>query len=597
MYRRLKRAAGRVVRRVPVGRVRRLAARTDDHAAESVVDPRLAIIFDADYYRETYADIALSGVDPFAHFLLHGRKELRRPSVLFDPQWYVDQNPDVAAAGIDPLDHFLADGAFEGRDPIPVGFSSAWYLDQHLDLATRQINPLVHFLSDGAGLGYNPCAHFDIAWYLKHNADVAAAGINPLAHYLRFGIAEGRRPNGRGTTLTGGGGDDLQVAEPVRTMLHRRRPDVRALRTVPGPSIPRINLVTDSIGAESLFGGVATAIVLATLWADRTGRRLRIVTRHSAPDGAGLQQLFAAVGVRPERQPELAYVPTGPGDYLQIGDDDLFLTTSWWTTASVLASVPAKRIVYILQEDERSFYPIGTDSVAAAAAMNQPDLKVVVNTEGLRRYLESGGLTNLASAASFEPSFASFLRADRRLSIARPLNLFFYARPNNPRNLFDIGVAAIDKVIESGLLPRDKWRIHFAGRGVPQFDFCDGSRPVVHDALSWGAYRDLLGRMDLGVSLMASPHPSYPPLDLAASGAVVVTNEWPGKADFASVSDRIITASPSVEGIAAGIAQGIALVGTVAGQPFAPMDVPSFAPWSDNLNAVVEGLVVGFGDV
>jgi hypothetical protein len=52
-----------------------------------------------------------------------------------------------------------------------------------------------------------------------------------------------------------------------------------------------------------------------------------------------------------------------------------------------------------------------------------------------------------------------------------------------------------------------------------------------------------------------------------------------------------------VDGIAAGIAQGVALAGAVAGQPFAPMDVPYFATWSENLDAVVEALVVGFGDV
>ena len=51
-----------------------------------------------------------------------------------------------------------------------------------------------------------------------------------------------------------------------------------------------------------------------------------------------------------------------------------------------------------------------------------------------------------------------------------------------------------------------------------------GVRPTVWSKLPWSKYAELVSTMDLGLCLMDTPHPSYPPLDLAAAGAVVVTN-------------------------------------------------------------------------
>ena len=283
---------------------------------------------------------------------------------------------------------------------------------------------------------------------------------------------------------------------------------------------------------------------------------------------------------------------------MEIGEDDLFLTTSWWTTTSVLGTVPARQVVYLLQEDERCFYPVGAQTIGATAAMDHPDLRVVVNTEALLRHLESTGVTNLGSTGiSFEPSFEPFLRAGRALGSGRTRQLFFYARPHNPRNLFDLGVAAIDGAIEAGYLPRERWRVVFVGRNVPAITFCDGSRPVVYDRLGWHDYRELLGGVDLGLSLMASPHPSYPPLDLAASGSVVVTNTWPGKPDLAKVSDRILLTDATVEGLVTTIGRATALIDELAAVPFLPGETPMFTPWLQNLEPVVATLVRDFGDV
>jgi hypothetical protein len=71
--------------------------------------------------------------------------------------------------------------------------------------------------------------------------------------------------------------------------------------------------------------------------------------------------------------------------------------------------------------------------------------------------------------------------------------------------------------------------------------------------------------MDLGLSLMASPHSSYPPLDLAAAGAAVVTNTFePEKHSLGQYSANIICCDPDLPSLVAGIGQGAALAQDVA---------------------------------
>ena len=59
---------------------------------------------------------------------------------------------------------------------------------------------------------------------------------------------------------------------------------------------------------------------------------------------------------------------------------------------------------------------------------------------------------------------------------------------------------------------------------------------------------------------MDTPHPSYPPLDLAASGAVVVTNRHGRKTSLCQYSENIVCVDPTVEALKAGIADGSSLL-------------------------------------
>lgn len=72
-------------------------------------------LFDGDWYRQRYPDVAQAGVDPVEHYLLHGASESRDPGPSFSTARYLADHPDVAEAGLNPLVHYLAFGREEGR--------------------------------------------------------------------------------------------------------------------------------------------------------------------------------------------------------------------------------------------------------------------------------------------------------------------------------------------------------------------------------------------------------------------------------------------------------------------------------------------------
>src|SRR5438067_1217967 len=133
---------------------------------------------------------------------------------------------------------------------------------------------------------------------------------------------------------------------------------------------------------------------------------------------------------------------------------------------------------------------------------------------------------------------------------ARPYRFLYYARPNNVRNLFYRGLEAIHEAVAAGILDPQQWELCFVGKDIPRLRLANQVEPKRYQNLSWQAYAALVREIDLGLCLMYTPHPSYPPLDLAASGAVAVTNRFGNaKHSLDQYSKNIICPEPSVAGL------------------------------------------------
>jgi hypothetical protein len=429
-------------------------------------------------------------------------------------------------------------------------FDAEWYRANYGDVAQSGMDPLRHYALIGAARGLDPGPRFSTDFYLEHNPDVSR-GTNALLHYLRHGRA-------RGSKIA----PSTVERQWLTLTLDERFPNLRPLHVYASASAPkRISMVTDSINSGSLFGGVGTALIFATLLARRMERPLRIITRSEPPTPANCRTVLEANGIPWQGDVDFVFSSrdTSSGRLVDVAGGDLFVTTSWWTTWATRASVDPANIIYLVQEDERRFYPEGDDSIRCAEILEDPRITCVVNSKPLFDYLFEGQDSHARAPSWFEPAFPAFL-TPRGESASSKRNFIFYARPKNLRNLYYRGIEAISGAIECGHLDPAVWDFFFIGRDLQPVALPGGVRPTLIENLGWHEYQQLLRRMDLGLSLMASPHSSYPPLDLAAAGAAVVTNTFgPEKRSLDQYSPNIICSDPSVAGLVAGIGQGVAL--------------------------------------
>jgi hypothetical protein len=311
---------------------------------------------------------------------------------------------------------------------------------------------------------------------------------------------------------------------------------------------------------------VGTALLFAAQLANRLNATLRVVTRTevASPDNASL--ILGAYDIHLLHEMQFAFAPwggrvdSGGEGGLDIHEDEIFVTTSWWTTAATLPGVPHASIIYLLQEDERMFYPFGEDRFHCEQVMLNKDITFVINTRLLYDHLVHTGMEHLnGSAYCFEPAFPKSLFHQRAREQGGKKRFFFYARPHNLRNLFYVGLSVIDRAINEGILDLEQWDVYLVGKDIPDVVFGDGYVPNRCEGLDWSEYADLMGTIDVGLSLMYTPHPSYPPLDLAASGAVVVTNKFANKTDLSQYSSNIICAELELGALVEAVRDGISL--------------------------------------
>ena len=330
-------------------------------------------------------------------------------------------------------------------------------------------------------------------------------------------------------------------------------PEVQPFGAFQAPTLaPRVTIVTDSVSASSLFGGVGTSIILGASLARQLKADLRIVTRTEAPDASAVGHVLEHNGVPCPDRLETLFVPRGGDVELHLNGDDVFLCTSWWTTRETLSVVPPDRIVALVQEDERMFYPFGDKRLRCQETLAIPDLKTVVNTRLLFDHL--GGDAALGRGAEnalwFEPAFPSNAV---RPALSGRRKLFFYARPHHARNLFWRGVEAIDAALAEGAFPAEDWQIYFIGTDIPKLGFANGVEPVVLPPMAWGEYQSFIASVDAGFVLMDTPHPSYPPLDIAAAGGAVLTNTHGVKVSLETYSANILAVPTNVPDLVEGL--------------------------------------------
>jgi O-antigen biosynthesis protein len=348
-----------------------------------------------------------------------------------------------------------------------------------------------------------------------------------------------------------------------------RIPRFRIAEAPGGP--PRLNVLMPALQVTRMTGGPNTALNLTARLVDH-GIRVRYISAYDPAD-ADLGPLRAHVErlagrPLPPARVEFADAIT-PGQPIAFAPGDVVLAT-WWPTAHIARAISLQtrvpEFIYLIQDYEPGFYSWSTNHALAAATYEMPH-RAIFNESLLRDYFRRRGVGIHGEAETASASIAFEPAVDR--SIFRPADvrgergkrrLLFYARPRNERNCFELGLRALRQAAASGALSPDRWEVRSIGHPLPAFALGDG---LVMQNTPWMDYRAYGGHLrgsSVLLSLMLSPHTSYPPLEMAACGGTVVTNTFDVKTAEAlrALSPSIVGIPPDPDSVAGALAEAIA---------------------------------------
>ena len=354
------------------------------------------------------------------------------------------------------------------------------------------------------------------------------------------------------------------AATTPRELVERRFTNIRPVPTIHAKrDLPRLNLVVDALMENLLYGGVATSILFSFLLAARLQCPLRIITRdlRSSPSLLGQLSRLHNVSLPDDLQILDCQPMYDPERYIDVSLEDVFIATSWWSATAVKSMTLRNRYVYLIQEYEPVFYPRGDEELMARKVFSDDNCIPVVNGGALYKHFVTHGYDHIKeNGLVFEPSFpATMYRAgDYAFEKKAQYRMMFYGRPEVPRNLYYTGLQLIDTALQQGIVDEDEWQLFIVGAEPVDFVFSTGTVPVQPGKLNWDDYSSFASTVDLGVCLMYAPTPSYPPYDLIASGAVVLTTSFESQ-DVKSCSGNFLVATPTMDSLLEKLKDAVAL--------------------------------------
>ena len=291
---------------------------------------------------------------------------------------------------------------------------------------------------------------------------------------------------------------------------------------------------------------------------DKSESELRDTLRYQNDD---ISEISGRFEVSPIKLQQDCVIRVNPRD---LSVATLFSTA--YAASAIQSRCRNKRFIYFIQDDEREFFP--ASSLRCAAEQSYAfDCYPLFSTKILAQHFLSEDIGLFRSrkipvmwqgcpANYFLPPFEEFSRRAKKKFV-------FYARPKNPRNCYDFAMYLIIRALEDGVFD-DSWE--FYGIGYPEP--CDLGLPggrTLHmlPNMPLDEYRESLSTYDVALSLMATPHPSMPPVDLALSGCVVVTNTYKNKTSevLEEISRNIISAPLLIEPLLDALRKGVELSG------------------------------------
>lgn len=304
----------------------------------------------------------------------------------------------------------------------------------------------------------------------------------------------------------------------------------------------RLNLLIPGLSVKHVFGGIATALHLFDLLIS-DGVDARIIITDEFDYAHDNNKDYKSWRIRSLEDDDCAgkvIVCAGDryGKAICLRENDFFVATAWWTSfianqflveqSRIFNKEDSGRFAYLIQDFEPGFYPWSSRYALAESTYHNNNVVAVFNTSILKSYFDLSGYS-FGDSFVFEPVLNEKLRPflGGAGSSKREKIVLIYGRPGVSRNAFEVVVMALKAAIQH--FDFAGWKFYSAGESHPDVDLGGGFSLSSLGKLSIEEYGALLKRVYIGVSLMVSPHPSYPPLEMASFGIKVITNRYSNK--------------------------------------------------------------------
>jgi hypothetical protein len=306
---------------------------------------------------------------------------------------------------------------------------------------------------------------------------------------------------------------------------------------------PRINLLCPSLDRAETYAGVSTALNMFSALREELGDLVdaRLIATDMSPGPGYCPPAGYSMAVEAAADREGVDIVEDAAQRYRlpviVRENDIFIATAWWSALngfdliekqSGLYGLANRKLVYFIQDFEPGFYSWSTKFALAEQTYRRPDETIsLFNTALLRSHFIAAnyGGDGIVLNPPDEPRFRAMIKPGTK----KERILLLYARAKADRNCLPF----LDMLVKT--LRRDDpsawrgWRICAIGETFENSALkCDSGIELL-GRLSLDDYASLASRAALAISLMVSPHPSYPPLEMAEAGALVLTNKFGGK--------------------------------------------------------------------
>jgi len=316
----------------------------------------------------------------------------------------------------------------------------------------------------------------------------------------------------------------------------------------------RFNLLLPSLNNQDIFGGIATILDFFRILCNKIDADNRIIITDNFIDKKNYLHIDGYKIVNWDEDSSIKNQIIEFNDRkrktLSIGENDIFIATGWWTAYTIFSVIQLQRktfnahqypMIYIIQDYEPGFYPWSSRYLMAESTYKANIRTIAIfNSQLLYSFFKNQGYS-FEQEYYFDPVLNKELR-DNLFTVEKPKRnkqVMIYGRPTVLRNAFELIIASL-RLWTLQQQDIQEWKIFSVGESHPDVNLSNGVKLKSLGKLTLNEYSLLMKETYMGISLMVSPHPSYPPLEMSTFGVKTITNCYANK-DLSNFNENIIS--------------------------------------------------------